>query len=82
MGCAAIVADSYGVSRFLVDVDRCREYWRTARLAATPTVVDSSLDWAASEGFGATMRRLVSDWPADWNSALAYRQRYRKPDGR
>jgi hypothetical protein len=66
---ANYIIQSYGLRRFLADVDSSREYWRDP---AGSSVIATSLKWMLDEGWERYFSQF-DNW--NWNSAHVYRQR-------
>ena len=48
------ILDLYGLTNFLADVERRREFWRDG-----DTMAHSVLEWASCEGFGDVVKPLA-----------------------
>jgi hypothetical protein len=67
LGGATYVLESYGVQRFLTDIDAGRRFWDE-----NDSIVHSLLDWASTDGFS----QLFNDPKPEYSSATAFRSRY------
>ena len=68
MGVVSHIINLYGISNFITDIDRGREYWRDG-----DHLVSSVLDYAMEGGFA----KLFEEVDVDYKScALEFRQRY------
>lgn len=61
------ILECYGIRRFLADIDSRRDYWREGE-----TLVHSSLDWLATEGF----EQLFAQFGGTLADAQEFRDRY------
>ena len=67
MGFADYIIGLYGISNYIADIDRDRQFWRDGS-----TLVNTVLDWVANEGF----ETFFDQYNLGYRTAHEFRQRH------